>query len=359
MTSTAKRRGWGARGLLAAGFAFALVTGRRLILVLLVCGYLAFLWWLPPAPTVAVVHAKSEQVSYTVLVPEMARFQLAGYGVRGEAAIAAPAPRAAARPATDAAAASARSSGPTPLLCLGGLIEPASGTKVTIRRTSQDPVRIILDRTDDKPVADFRGQSRAVPPAIQSASWLVVEESESCSGTANRRLPINGIVELGDELRPQTSLEEASSAPLIEGRVEIFGKTLDLSAFIGNRLLDLSQFARDRRTRLYPVMEIAFPPGSRVWEADTPDRSAPRQPWAGMALIEPDTSALQIEVTTEATSLAIARPGGGTEPEILRIGMFAQLTNDPNVLALQVALAVIFALLQTVGGWLAPREDRD
>ena len=41
--------------------------------------------------------------------------------------------------------------------------------------------------------------------------------------------------------------------------MEIFGKTLDLSAFIGSRLLDLGQFARDRRARLYPVMEIAFP----------------------------------------------------------------------------------------------------
>lgn len=344
-----------ARGLLLIGGTYALLAGRRLLLLAVVCGYLAFLWWLPPAPTVAIVHAKTEQVSYVVGVPEMARFRLAGYGVRGEVVISGPASRGDQRAGGALLAAGARSSGPAPLLCLGGLIEPTSGTKVTIRRLSQAPVRIILDRSDDKPVAEFRSTSRSPPPAVQSASWLLVEESEGCSGTATKRLPINGAVEIGDELRPQTSLEEPSSAPLIEGRVEIFGKTLDLAALLGGWLPGFGHL-QDRRPRLYPAMEIGFPPGSRIWEADTPGQQAARQPWAGMVLIEPDTPALQVEVTTEATSLAIARPGGGTEPEILRIGMFAQLTNDPNVLALQVALAAILALVQTVGGWFAARE---
>ena len=348
----------GARGLVLAGLAYALITGRRVLLFVLVCGYLAFLWWLPPAPTVAIVHAKTEQISYIVGVPDMARFRLAGYGLRGEAVTSAPVARGGQRGAGDALATSARSSGPAPLLCLGGLIEPTSGTKVTIRRIGQDPVRIILDRSDDKPVAEFRGLARSPPQAIQSASWLLVEQSESCSGTASRRLPINGVVEIGHELRPQTSLEEPSSAPLIEGRVEIFGKTLDLAALLGGWLPGLDRLTQDHRPRLYPAMEIAFPPGSRVWEADTPGRQSARQPWAGMVLIEPDASALQVEVTTEATSLAIARPGGGTDPDVLRIGMFAQLTNDPNVLALQVALAVILALVQTVGSWLTPRKRR-
>ncbi len=76
-----------------------------------------------------------------------------------------------------------------------------------------------------------------------------------------------------------------------------------------------------------------------------------------MALIEPDTTALQVEVTTEANSLAIARPGGGPDPDILRIGMFAQLTNDPNVLSAQLALAVIVGLIQVLGAGVSRKME--
>ncbi len=139
-----------------------LIFGRRLLLALLIAGYLAFIWWLPPAPTVSVVHAKTEQVSYIVNVPEMARFRLAGYGLRGEAALTIPPVRPPGRATADAAATS-RGAGPNPLVCLGGLLEPTAGTKVTLRRTNQDPLRIVLERNDDKPVAEFRGTTRAVP----------------------------------------------------------------------------------------------------------------------------------------------------------------------------------------------------
>ncbi len=96
-----------------------------------------------------------------------------------------------------------------------------------------------------------------------------------------------------------------------------------------------------------------------MWEADAPGRAGGKAPWAGMALIEPDTTAMQVEVTTEANSLAIARPGGGPDPDILRIGMFAQLTNDPNVLSAQLALAVIFGLIQVLGAVVLAKRVRD
>lgn len=83
----------------------------------------------------------------------------------------------------------------------------------------------------------------------------------------------------------------------------------------------------------------------------------PPQLWSGFVSFDPDESALQIEVATEAKALALVRPGIGLEPEVLKIGMFAQLTNDPNLLAVQATLAIIIGLIQLLGGWTREKDD--
>jgi hypothetical protein len=307
-----------------------LATWRWIILAVFALAYAFFVLRLPSAPTISVVSAVTEQVSFTVSLPEMARLRLQGFSARTEVS-AAPARRPQGPGAVGVQASKA--------LCPGGILEPAAGTRIIYRRIGEGALRIILDRADDKPVGEFKGQAQAVPRELQKASWLTLE-AEGCEGTAAERFPIHGIAEIGDELRPETQITEPSSAPLIEGSVEVFGRTVDVFSF-----------SQDKRSRLYSVTELTIPPGSRVAEAPSPkgpDGKAkpPAAPWSGFALI--DDSALQVELTTEAATLAIYRPGGGIEPEVLGVDVFSQLTNDPNVIWLQAAAASLLILLQMI-----------
>jgi hypothetical protein len=306
---------------------------RWVILLIFAVVYVAFILRLPSAPTISVVHAISEQVSFTVLSPEMARLRLPGFSVRTEIS-AAPGRRAT---ATGTSATSLQAQKP---LCPGGILEPAIGTRIIYRRIGEGPMRIILDRADDKPVGEFKGQAQPVSRELLRASWLTLE-AEGCEGAVAERFPIHGIAEVGDELRPETQINEPSSAPLLEGSLQVFGRTIDVMSL-----------GRDKRSRLYDVAEMTIPPGSRVVEAPPQgvDKSAEARrtasPWSGFALI--DDSALQVELTTEAQALAIYRPGGGIEPEIFGVDLFAQLTNDPNVIWLQAVGACLLIMIQTL-----------
>lgn len=342
MTAEAPRR----RGRLLL-FKFVVFGWRIPVVLAVIAGYIAFLVYLPTAPTVSVVNARAEQVAFTVVVPEMVRMRLSGYGVRGEAALPIQSQQSATQPARPAAAgtqgttAQPRATAPRRLACLGGLIEVTAGTRVVYRRFGEGPIRVVLDRFDDRPVAQLTGQTGTVPPEFRRASWLLLEQNETCEGEAQTRLPIHGIVEIGDELRPQTSLEEQSSAPLFSGTVQVYGRTVDIGFFFD-----------DRRSRIYPVSDMSIPPGARVIEAPSPSGQAGSTLWSGFARLETYTTAFQIDLTTEATNLAIYRPGAGLEPEIINVGMFAQLTNDPNLVSLQVVFALLLALLQVMGGWI-------
>jgi hypothetical protein len=308
-----------------------LALWRWLVLIAFVSAYILFAIRLPAAPTISVVSAVTEQVSFTVQSPEMARLRLPAFSARTEIS-AAPVVRRAQPGAASAAGVQAQKA-----LCPGGILEPSIGTRIIYRRIGEGPMRIILDRADDKPVGEFKGQAQPVPRELQRASWLVLE-ADGCDGTAAERFPIHGVAEVGDELRPETQITEPSSAPLIEGSVQVFGRTIDILSF-----------GRDKRSRLYDVAELTIPPGSRVAEAPRPREGSatparPSAPWSGFALL--DDSALQVELTTEAKTLAIYRPGGGIEPEVLSVDLFAQLTNDPNIIWLQAAGASLLIVVQ-------------
>jgi hypothetical protein len=73
-----------------------------------------------------------------------------------------------------------------------------------------------------------------------------------------------------------------------------------------------------------------------------------------------NTFGLDVRVTTEAKNIAFIRPGGGLEPELLSIGLFTQLANDPTLIAGQVVIAVLFSVFQILGSaasWMAGRRS--
>ncbi|MBV9078606.1 MAG: hypothetical protein JO048_14130 [Methylobacteriaceae bacterium] len=316
----------------------------------LVAGALYFLVFTPSAPTVAVIQATVEAVSFQVSVPEMAQLRLPGYGLSFES------------PGAQGdlgfknrTIASATAKKP---LCLTGVLVPEPGTTVTYKRHGSGPITIIFERSDGRPAASFEFASGAAPEAARRSSWLRLEakaasdddtkakDKPTCEGEAATRLPLYGVADLGTEIRPVSAGEEPSSGLLLDGTIDIFAQTLELRGL------------GDGVPRLYPASggSITIPPGSRVTEYTTGDR--PRQPWTGFVALGTD-EALSVKVTTGATRLALIRPGLSLRPEVLSIGLFAQLANDPTLVAAQVVAALLFSCLQIAGTGLAWWSGRD
>jgi uncharacterized glyoxalase superfamily protein PhnB len=83
----------------------------------------------------------------------------------------------------------------------------------------------------------------------------IIEESKITSimryGANGPGLPVYGVAEIGGELRPASRGDEPSSGLLLEGTIDIFARTLELSAM------------RDTAPRIYPASSgtITIPPG--------------------------------------------------------------------------------------------------
>jgi hypothetical protein len=309
--------------------------------IMLGCAYL--LLWLPPAPAIAVIAATLEAVSFEAVVPEMAQIRLQGFSVAVEAPV--NGGNLGFRDTTLTPAASRKP------ICLAGLLLPEPGSRVTYKRFGTGPVSVTIERNDGRPAARFELAKGDAPPAVRQASWIHLEAQTtsddsdddkkkpagpSCDGDPETRLPIYGIADLGTEIRPSGTGSEQSAGLLIEGTLDIFARTIELSA--------LSESA----PRLYPAAtgQIALPPGSRITEYVKPGQA--RQPWVGFVEADAD-KALEAKVTTPAMRLAIVRPGLGLAPEVISIGLFTQLTNDPVLMMAQVAAAFLFATFEILG----------
>ena len=285
---------------------------------------------LPAAPAIAVIDATIQSVTFEVSVPEMAQIRLTGFALSYEA------PTAGANLGfQNKTIASPTSRKPQ---CLTGVLVPQPGTRITYKRFGTDPVSVILERSDSKPAASFDMANGDAPSEARQASWIRldahsddddnVSKKKGCEGESSKLLPIYGVADLGTEMRPVGRGEEPSSGILIEGTRDIFAKTFDPNAMW------------EGATRIYPASttSVTLPPGSRITE-NVPEGGV-RQPWAGFAQADADT-ALGVKVSTPATTLAIIRPGLGRKPEVISIGLFTQLANDPILLS-----ALIMAVLK-------------
>jgi len=322
---------------------------RIAAIVPIVAGSMFLLYFMPSVPSIAVLSATVESMSFKVAVPEMARLSLRGYAISYEA------------PMTDLGFGAQdrviKSKTTSRALCLEGVITPEPGTSVTYERVGSDPVAIELRRDDGKPVGAFDVSKGVVPETLQKATWIRLlapkddedddKSKRACPGAASTRLPIHGMADIGSEIRPWSSGEKPSFGTLLEGTIDIFARAIPLP--FGSR-----------EPRIYPATtsSITVPPGSRVTLGGPPEG---RAPWVGFAFPNASNSfGLDVRVTTEAKSIAFIRPGGGLEPEVLSIGLFTQLANDPTLIAGQVMIAVLFSVFQILGSaasWVAARRS--
>jgi hypothetical protein len=312
--------------------------------LVLVSGGLVFL--IPPPPTIAVIQAITEFVSYDVVVPDLAQLRLGGYALTYEAG-------------ADSLLLTKNVGSPTAKkpICLSGVLTPTTGARISYKRLGTGPVSVVVERTDDKPAAVFTLTSGEAPAALQKSSWIRREastgdsddnekpKSAACNGTPSTRLPIYGPTQIGTPLRPQAAGEESSSGVMIEGTVDLFAKTIEIGRI------------REGANRIYPtaIAAMNLPPGSQI--SEFLEKGQPPAPWAGFVKLDTD-QALDIRVTTPATHIQILRPGIGMQPKTLAAGLFAQLTHDPVVLSLQVLAVFVFSVLQAISSLLVAREAR-
>jgi len=330
--------------------AFGTAQGRllRWSLILRATGFLAIgvvatalLYFLPSAPTIAVIGATTEFVAYDVVVPELSQIRLDGYSLTYETA-------------TEDLKLAPRAAGPSKKpLCLSGLLVPTAGAHMSIRRVGSGPIVIVIEHYGEKPAARF--EAPGAPPALSASSWVRLEASTdddadkgkvACAQTAETRLVIYGPTRIGTPMRPHQAGSETSSGLLISGTVDLFAKTIELR--------QISEGA----TKIYPtsISGMPLPPGAQISEYVAKDGTP--SAWAGYARPDEENGALDVRVTTPATRIQILRPGSGVQPDVLAANLFVQLTNDPTIVSLQVVAVLAFTAFQTAGAIFARRELR-
>ncbi len=319
---------------------------RFIALMPVVVGIFYILVLMPPVPSIAVLTATVESMTYRVVVPEMARVSMRGYALSFEAPIA---------DLGFGADRTVKSQTTTKALCLEGLITPAEGSLVTYERFGGNPIAIEIRRNDGKPVGTLDVSKGTLPEAARKASWVRLQAKDdddeksplNCTGNAMTRMPVYGIADIGSEIRPLSAGEKPSFGTLLEGTMDIFARTIDLRAL-------------NREPRIYPATQIAItvPPGSKLTVSDPNERE---KPWVGFAMPDDVNGiGLSVRVTTEAKNITIVRPGAGATPEVLSVGLFTQLSNDPVLIGLQVSCALLFATFEMIGSaatWFRSRKE--
>lgn len=313
---------------------------RSVAFAVLVAASAAIFFLLPAPPTVAVIMAITEFVSYDVAVPELSQLRLAGYALTYESP-------------GETSLLMKNTSSPTTKkpLCLAGLMTPNVGARVSYRRLDAGPMVVVVERADDRPAAVFALTGGEAPAALQKASWIRLEaptdeeEKNVCAGKPSLRLPVYGPSRIGTPLRPESAGGESASGALIEGTIDLYAKTVDVTKL------------REGANRLYPtsVSFMSIPPGSEV--SQHVEAGEARVPWAGFVRPNSD-AALDARITTPANRIQIRRPGIGIEPETLATGLFARLTEDPVILSLQVVVVVLFSVFQVASSWLVARQPQ-
>jgi hypothetical protein len=321
---------------------------RVIAFVPIVGGLLFLLYFMPSAPSIAVLNATVQSMSFRVVVPEMSQLPLAGYALYYEAA------------ASDLGFGGhvIKSKTTSKALCLEGRMTPEPGTVVRYERFGEEPLAIELRRDDGKPAATFEVTKGDAPEQLRKASEirLVAPNSSDddddstplCPGTPPQILPVYGHADIGSEIRPSGLSGQRDSGTLLDGTLDIFARTIPVHLFKGG-------------SRLYPATDtITIPGGSRI-TLEGPE--ALQRPWAGFAM--PDVSntyGLDVRLTTEAKNIVLVRPGVGLEPEVFSVGLFTQLTNDPVLISAQLVVAFLFAAFEMMSAalsWLAARHGRE
>ncbi|MHA6687646.1 hypothetical protein [Mesorhizobium sp. A556] len=254
--------------------------------------------------TFAIINARSEVLSYNVFNPELAIIYGSGLKISSW-----PDDRGVSRDGQ----------------CVGGAIIPDVMSTVTYQRIEKSVIQISIDgkgehRSDQNSVAGFDGE-------------LVLYMDAECGDLVSNRFPIWGPGKIGSAFAMRS---DGPGPILLSGSLDVFGRTIDLGPFRGGAM--------------YPATQPLTIPSGGYIESHRPGDGGQSSNVAaedtalfGYVSLS-DEDGLGVHVTTETPELQISTPGVKENTNRIEIGLFAQVLNDPNILAIQLTL-VLLALL--------------
>ena len=238
--------------------------------------------------------------------------------------------------------------------CVSGLVLPVQHSTITYSRIGEGKVFIEVAPPDDSEVEiplEFLpvGSQRAIQPGRGPISFAVPAERPEKDAKPDRldcpdgeplvRLPIYGAVSIGEEQKAPVLPGPLDPGLLHSGSLEVSARAIVLGGLM--------------RPTTYPVGTISIPVGARLEAKASSDTAAAF--WWGLVGVRKDQPGLHVVTATEAPAFSIYHPGI-SEPVDVEVGVLVQIFNDPNLMRLQVVIAVfllVFNLAISVFG-IAP-----
>jgi hypothetical protein len=292
---------------------------------------IGLLFFLSPSGTLSLIQSVTEIISLRVVSADASRFAAAGAWLQGESAN---------DPAGE---------------CVRAFVVPATGTKLTIVRINSGPLFVTLDASNNGQASRLLfedGSSRA----LKGRTRLTFDPKNArCKGAAAIRIPLSGVVVLGDEVAAPSLLDEQAPI-LLSGEAKLYGRGISDN-------LGLLPF----EPTLFPLSNaVSIPKGSRIQECyKKGSKKDGRAAWWGLAeanLTSVDAG-FNVSLYTDAPRLALYTPGGskpmdsaptctedksgiGSSTDMLSIGLLARIAGDPNLSLITVMLGVYAVLLE-------------
>jgi hypothetical protein len=224
--------------------------------------------------------------------------------------------------------------------CVDAVVTPAAGARVEYRRGDENFFTVTIDPRESNGPAVFLREGGGARPSRPVRGSIVFSSAKACGETKPSRFPIWGPAEFGEEMRPPGATGELAPGLLTQGTISVYGHA-------HQKLLGM-QFP----AKVYLVTSVELPAGS-VLAAKEPDGELSATPWTGIATVSSEDRGFDVAASTQARTVSVsaARAEGPDETaQKLDLGEFSQLTNDPNVVQIQVLGGAFLFLLQGIGG---------
>lgn len=251
--------------------------------------------------TFAVIDARSEFMEFSVFNPELSFIYGTGFRI------------------------SSWPDGSKDGKCASGALAPDVMSRVSYQRVEKQGLVVLIDgkgehRLDDGSAGSFDGE-------------VLLYADATCGQLISNRFPIWGPGKIGSAF----SMRSDGPGPiLLEGSLATYGRTIDLWPF-------------GRGGAIYSAAEpLTIPSGgyiesnAKALQAEDPVADELTALFGYVALS--DEPGLAVHVTTETPRLQISTPGAQPNSSRIEVGLFAQVLNDPTILAAQIFLILLVLL---------------
>ncbi|PHR93632.1 MAG: hypothetical protein COA69_03045 [Robiginitomaculum sp.] len=308
---------------------------KHTILISSVLVILAFigLWALPKPDVILSISAQSETVEYQVIDSSAASIMMHNVLlIDGNSD-----PFEIAKPPT----------------CLRGRLLPEAGINVRYRRGSDGSIGISFSSENEViRAAHFESESGDVVSLSTLDQLYLNPRNEACPAKLPDALPIRGQGNIGT-LRTFGSGLEMEPGDLIGGQVRVTAKAVE-------RVFFIFKGARG----LYDAGVVNLPAGSMLRSERRNADNKSSLPWIGAARIldENGITGFQIDVSTDSDTVWLYRSGQGEtdgKPDPIGASAFVSQTRDPGIIRMQVLLALILIIFQTVASVMQTAEPNN